>query len=40
MGSFNDLMVSPEHQDRLAALRTQAWKLAEDIKRDRTIDSG
>ena len=32
MGSFNDLMVYPERQDQLEALRTQAWELAEEIK--------
>jgi hypothetical protein len=39
MGSFNDLMVSPERQDRLEAFRTQAWELATEIKRGRTLDS-
>jgi hypothetical protein len=38
MGSFNDLMVSPERQDRLAALHTQAWAPAAEIKRDHTLD--
>jgi hypothetical protein len=39
MGSFSDLMVSPEHQDRFAALRTQVWELAEDIRRNHTPNS-
>jgi hypothetical protein len=40
MGSFNDLMVSVERQDHFGALRTKAWELAEEIKRDHTVDSG
>jgi hypothetical protein len=39
MGSFNDLTVSPEHQSRLEMLRTQAWELAAEIKRDHTPGS-
>lgn len=40
MGSFNDLIVDPKHQDNFEALRTRAWELAEEIKGDHTIESG
>jgi hypothetical protein len=39
MGSFNDLIISPEYNDRLKALRTQAWELAEEIKREHVVNS-